>query len=76
MPVAPNIVEDLLRSAFPDDEIIVEDQRGNGDYYAISIVSDAFAGLNRVQQHKLVHKALSSVVNDIHALSLRTKTKS
>jgi BolA protein len=38
-------------------------------------VSDAFAGKSLVERHRLVHDALTALLEtDIHALALSTKT--
>ena len=66
-------IETMIREAFPDASIEIEDLRGDGDHYAASIVSEAFAGKSRVQQHQLVYKALRGKMGgDLHALALRT----
>ena len=76
MAVKIDIVEELLKQAFPDAEIVVRDTRSNGDYYEVSVTSSMFEGLNVVKQHKLVYQALGNKVgNDIHAFSLKTKVK-
>lgn len=66
-------IEDLIRVAFPDAIITIEDLRGDGDHYACNIVSNAFAGKNRVQQHQMVYKALGGRMGgELHALALQT----
>ncbi len=69
-------VSDRLRAAFPDAVIDVEDYTGTGDHFRATIISDAFAGLSRVEQHKLVYRALDGDMGDhsIHALGLTTRT--
>ena len=66
-------IERLIRESLPDAEVTIEDLRGDGDHYAARIVSSAFAGKTRVQQHQLVYKALGSRMgDDLHALALQT----
>jgi len=66
-------IETLIRAAFPDAEVIVEDLAGDGDHYAARVVSKAFAGKTRVQQHKMVYDALEGRVGGaLHALALQT----
>ena len=49
--------------------------QGDGHHFEAVIVSDAFAGKNRVQQHQVVYRALGDRMREeIHALSLRTLT--
>ncbi|MDA0221582.1 MAG: BolA family transcriptional regulator [Proteobacteria bacterium] len=66
-------IESMIKEAFPDASIAIDDLRGDGDHYAATIVSSAFAGKSRVQQHQLVYKALKGKMgNELHALALTT----
>lgn len=66
-------IEALIKAAFPDAVITIEDLRGDGDHYACQIVSRAFEGKNRVQQHQMVYKALDGRMGgELHALALQT----
>ena len=68
-------IEHLIQVAFPDAIITIEDLRGDGDHYACNIVSLAFAGKTRVQQHQMVYQALGGRMGDeLHALALQTST--
>jgi len=47
--------------------------RGDGHHFEAVIVSPAFRGKSRVQQHQLVYAALGERMRaDIHALSMQT----
>lgn len=66
-------IERLLRDAFPDADIEIRDLAGDGDHYAVNIVSSAFAGKSRVQQHQLVYGALKGRMGgELHAMALQT----
>jgi stress-induced morphogen len=66
-------IERLLRDAFPDAEIEIRDLAGDGDHYAVNIVSSAFAGKSRVQQHQMVYGALKGRMGgELHAMALQT----
>jgi stress-induced morphogen len=53
----------------------VEDLTGTGDHYRALIVSTAFAGKTKVQQHQAVYAALGELMRGpVHALSLSTYT--
>ncbi len=68
-------IEHLILEAFPDAAIEIEDLRGDGDHYAATVVSGAFAGKTRVQQHQLVYRALKGKMGgELHALALTTRT--
>jgi acid stress-induced BolA-like protein IbaG/YrbA len=48
---------------------------GDGHHFEAVIVSPAFRGKSRVQQHQLVYRALGDRMRDeIHALSMQTFT--
>ncbi|HEX5378597.1 MAG TPA: BolA/IbaG family iron-sulfur metabolism protein [Phenylobacterium sp.] len=73
MPMSLAALEAELKAAFPDAEIKIDDLAGDGDHYRARIVSQAFAGLNRVKQHQLVYAALKGKVGgELHALALET----
>ena len=66
-------IESMIREAFPDARIEVKDLAGDGDHYAATIVSAAFAGKSRVQQHQMVYGALKGRMGgELHALALTT----
>lgn len=49
--------------------------QGDGHHFEAVIVSPAFRGKSRVQQHQLVYAALGSRMRaEIHALSMQTYT--
>lgn len=65
----------LIKSALADAEVTIENLRDDGDHYAALVVSSAFRGKSRVQQHQLVYAALQGRMgNELHALSLTTAT--
>jgi stress-induced morphogen len=73
MPMDKGEIERLIKDSFPDAEVTIEDLRGDGDHYAACVVSSAFAGKSRVQQHQMVYKALGGRLGgDLHALALQT----
>jgi stress-induced morphogen len=66
-------IEQLIREGLPDAQVTIEDLRGDGDHYAAHVVSAAFKGKTRVQQHQMVYQALRGRVgNELHALALQT----
>ena len=65
----------LIKEAIPDAHVTIEDLRGDGDHYGALVVSDAFEGMSRVQQHQMVYKALGGRMGDeLHALAIQTAT--
>ncbi|WP_085901405.1 BolA family protein [Kiloniella majae] len=73
MPMNPAEIEALIREALPEADVTIEDLRGDGDHYAAYVVSPAFEGKTRVQQHQMVYQALQGRMgNELHALALQT----
>jgi stress-induced morphogen len=74
MPMQPEEIERLIKAALPDAKIAIEDLAGDGDHYAATVVSEAFRGKSRVQQHQMVYAALQGNMGGLlHALALQTK---
>jgi len=66
-------IERLIKEALPDAKITIRDLAGDGDHYAAEVVSAAFKGKTRVQQHKMVYEALKGRMGgELHALALQT----
>ena len=73
MPMAATEIEQLIKAKFPDAIIEITDLAGDGDHYAASVVTAAFAGKSRVQQHQMVYDALGGRMGGVlHALKLTT----
>jgi acid stress-induced BolA-like protein IbaG/YrbA len=68
-------VEALIKAKLPDAEVSVQDL-GGGDHLQATVVSSAFEGMSRVQQHQLVYSAVQTEMASeaIHALALKTYT--
>lgn len=66
-------VRRVIEEALPGALVEVEDQ-GGGDHIFADVRAAQFAGLSRIEQHKLVRAALRERMDDgsIHALSLKT----
>lgn len=66
-------IERLIKASLPDAEVTIRDLAGDGDHYAAHVVSAAFVGKSRVQQHQMVYEALGGRMGDqLHALALTT----
>jgi len=73
MAMQPAEIEALIKAALPDAQVTIEDLAGDGDHYAATVVSEAFRGKSRVQQHQLVYAALRGRMGgELHALALQT----
>lgn len=68
-------IRDHIQRALPDARVELEDLTGGGDHWQAVVVSEAFDGKSRVQQHQLVYEALGEAMSGpIHALALKTYT--
>ena len=66
-------IERLIKESFPDAMVQIQDLAGDGDHYSATVVSSAFKGKSRVQQHQLVYAALKGRMGgELHALALTT----
>ena len=73
MAMAAADIEAMIKAALPDAVVEITDLAGDGDHYAARVTSAAFAGRNRIQQHKLVYAALGGQMGGaLHALQLTT----
>ena len=67
-------IKNLIKTAIPDAEIVIEDLAGDNNHYSATIKSKIFSGKSKIEQHKLVYKALKGKMgNELHALALNTK---
>jgi stress-induced morphogen len=66
-------IEKLIKAALPDATVEITALVDDGDHYAATVLSGAFKGKTRVQQHQIVNAALKSVLGgQLHALALTT----
>jgi stress-induced morphogen len=65
-----------IEAAIPGSRAQVEDWTGGGDHFRATVVADAFSGLSRIQQHRLVYEIFGEEIGGpIHALSLKTQSQ-
>ena len=81
------LIRTELEKHFQPTELLIKDQShlhaghagakdGKG-HFDVTIVSQAFDGVNRLQRHRMVYAALSKLIEtDIHALSVKALTPS
>jgi stress-induced morphogen len=74
MPTAEDIKR-RIEATIPQAAADVEDLTGGGDHFRATVVSPAFAGRSRIEQHRMVYDAFGDEVGGpIHALSIKTQT--
>ncbi len=75
MAIEQKILFKIIQEKFPDAKIEIIDTVGDSDHYRIEIIDKQFANLSKIQQHKIVHRALDSVLNkNLHAIELKTSS--
>ena len=74
MPLTKSEISSMIMNAFPDAKIDLEDTAGDNNHYSDKIISKTFNGKSKIEQHKMVYKALKGKMgNDLHALALTTE---
>ena len=69
-------LETLLKEAFPDAIVEIQDLAGDENHYSATVISSQFAGKSKIEQHKMVYSSLKGKMgNQLHALALKTKEK-
>ena len=66
-------IKTLIKESIPDAEIDIQDLAGDENHYSATIKSKVFTGKTKIEQHKLIYKALKGKMgNELHALQLNT----
>jgi stress-induced morphogen len=66
-------VKERIEQALPGARATVTDLTGGGDHLRAEVIYEGFAGLSRIQQHKLVYDVFGDEIGGpIHALSIKT----
>jgi stress-induced morphogen len=70
----PEELKQRIEDAIPGARAEVEDYTGGGDHFRATVISQAFAGRSRIDQHRLVYEVFGAEIGGpIHALSLKTE---
>ena len=73
MTLKPDEVKELIKDKLPDANIEIIDLKGDNNHYHAKIKSNVFRGLSKMEQHKIVYKALGNHMGTtLHALMLTT----
>ena len=79
MAISSEKIKELIKKKFPEADIEIIDTAGDSNHYSVIITAQEFRGKSRVEQHKLVYKALEGAMDGnngvLHALALQTKIK-
>ena len=69
-------IEEMIKEAFPDALVEIQDLAGDGNHYSATVSSSQFNGKTMIEQHKMVYNSLKGKMgNELHALMLKTKTE-
>ena len=79
MAISAEEIKERIKRKFPQADIEVIDAAGDNNHYSATITTEEFRGKSRIEQHKLVYKALEGAMDGsngiLHALALQTKIK-
>lgn len=70
----PEEIQTMIEHGLPGAEVRVT---GDGRHFDAVVIADVFAGKTLLEQHRLVYAVLGGKMGgDIHALTMRTYTRS
>ncbi|HBM91303.1 MAG TPA: BolA family transcriptional regulator [Rhodospirillaceae bacterium] len=70
-------IEKLINESMPDAKVVIEDLRGDGHHYAVTVESEAFKGMVLADQHRMVFTALQGRVGGLlREMTLTTRLPS
>jgi stress-induced morphogen len=73
MAMSATEIERFIKDGLPDAVVEIKDLAGDGNHYSATVISSAFKGKSRVQQHQMVYAALKGNMGGVlHALALQT----
>ena len=69
-------IERLIKEAFSDATVEIQDLAGDGNHYSATVTSSKFSCKSKIEQHKMVYNSLKGKMgNELHALALKTKVQ-
>lgn len=74
MPMQADDIATLIKDGIEGAQVEIIDLAGDGDHYKAVVTAEAFRGVPRVKQHKMVYAALEGRMGGVlHALALETR---
>lgn len=76
--ILPAELETLLKNAFPDAEVRIQDRTGMQDHYIINVVTERFSEVGMMDRHRMVMEVLQPAMREgrLHAAEIKTGTPS
>lgn len=75
MPMQAEEILKLITESMPGARVQIDDLRGDGNHYAVTVEHESFSGLPLVDQHRLVFSALQGRVGGLlRGMTLTTLT--
>ena len=81
--IVQNKIDKLLRDKFNVSKLVINNDsykhnvpQNSESHFNVQIVSDDFQDLSQIQRHKIVYKAIESLLSEIHAFSITAMTTS
>ena len=79
--IVQNKIDKLLRDNLNVSKLIIKNESNklnvplySESHFNVQIVSDDFKDLSQIQRHKIVYKAIESLLAEIHAFSITAMT--
>ena len=79
--IVQNKIDKLLRDNLNVSKLIIRNDSNKHNvppnsesHFSVQIVSDDFQELSQIQRHKIVYKAIESLLAEIHAFSITAMT--
>jgi stress-induced morphogen len=73
MGMSASEIERRIKAAIPDAKVEIQDLAGDDDHYRATVISEAFRGKSRVQQHQMINAAFGKDLGTtLHSLTLQT----
>lgn len=67
-------IETRIKKEIDGAEVVIKDMTGGQDHWDVEVVSETFAGVSPVNQHRMVYAAFTDVMGGaLHALKLKTR---
>ena len=67
-------VRELIENTIPGAKAEVSDLTGTSDHFRVRVTAEAFRGHSRIEQHKMVHRALGQhLTTTIHAIDIQIR---